>query len=541
MDNPAMKDAFAKKKVDPSDYPDPVAKIDKKDAQISGGRVIVQKKSNGLFTGQFDESDLKAFVDIWRDYLGDTRKIRNIKASLMRPADAMIQNYRGEVCPIELMLYTSNVAASSFRNLRLISEVADAVCLVLQRNEKYLQSVKHILEVWNWEQAINVCSIAVGKFVAERDNAEALELLHYIYDNFHYQEVVNYGCFRALMESKKDEFVVDILNMIHDLVGTDDDKQIGKFFKRNFNSYFPNYCDRLDSNMFKDANDYVQSLIGQMTVDTTRRLFDRYQQALSQKEQKNLVGIALDRIINDDKSGSPYDAVKVLKSATNEAISERLFTNLNLGAPRRQRPRASILAVICSYFGKVNYPPAMQAFEKILPDDDYYAAVRIALFFQGRISSDTVVEDFLTETRPDRIKAYLSGFYVLDDKLRAVRNSTISYMARVEDDKLSTAITNYLQLIKQDRRIYDPQIGSMIKTWFGYETTLSSVPLRIQDQMACMNIIGTIINERNSNTYEEFLFQVAEQPYGFSFSVSPAVSNSARGILKTLRVKKIDG
>lgn len=535
MNNPAMQDAFAKKKVKPSDYPDPVAKIDHKSAQISGGRVIVQKKSNMLFTGQFDEEDLNAFVQIWRQYLGDTRMIRIIKMRLMQPANAIIQNYRGEVCPIELMLYTSNVAASSFRNLRLISEVADAVCLVLQRNEKYLQSVKHILEVWNWEQAINVCSIAVGRFAANRNNDEALELLRFIYAQFNYRDVVNYGCFRALMESKKDEFVPDIINMIRDLVGTDDDKQIGKFFRENFNSYFPNYCDRLDRNEFRDSSLYVRDLVGRMTDRSDNpRLFDRYQQASSQKEQNNIVRIALDRIINDDRSGSPYDAVSVLKSATNEAISKRLFTYLNLGAPRRQRPGASILAVICSYFGTVNYPPAMQAFEKISPEDDYYAAVRVALFFQGRISSDAVVEDFLTETRPDRIKAYLKGFYVLDERLRDVRNSTVRYLARdLEDYKLSTAMTNYLKLIKQDPRIYDPQIGSMIKMWFGYETTLEHVPLLIPDQMSCLQVIETIINDTNRKIYEDFLYHVAER----DFNISTAVSNLARRILKTLRLK----
>ena len=531
-----MQDALSKK--DWSNLPkDRIAEIDQNDTQISGGRVIVLQKNNALFTGQFEKSDMDAFVYIWRQYLGNTQMIRGIKARLMQQANAMINNYRGEVCPIELMLYTSNVAASSFRNLRLISEVTEAVYLILQKNEKYLQSVKHILEVWKWEQAINVCSIAVGKIAAGRDNAEDLELLRFIYDNFHYQEVVNYGCFHALMESKKDEFVVDILNMIHDLVGTDDDKQIGRFFRDNFNNYFPNHYNRLDKSMFKDSKPYVQDLVWKM-IDSSDTLFDHYQKTLSPKERNNIVGIALERILNEVGRGSPFDAIRVLKSATNEAISERLFTNLNITGKKRQRPKANILAVICSYFGTVNYPPALTAFEKIQPDDDYYAAVRVALFFQDKISSDVVVEDFLTETRPDRIKVYLRGFYVLQDRLPAVRRSTVSYMARdLKDDKLSTAITNYFQLIKQDRRIYDPQIGSMIKIWFGYKTLLEHDPLRIQDQMACLNIIETIINEANSKTYEDFLFFVAEQDY----SISPTVSNLARRILKTLRVKKIGG
>ena len=43
---------------------------------------------------------------------------------------------------------------------------------------------------------------------------------------------MNYGCFCALIESKKEEFVVDILSMVRDLSGTDADKQIGNIFKK---------------------------------------------------------------------------------------------------------------------------------------------------------------------------------------------------------------------------------------------------------------------------------------------------------------------
>lgn len=195
------------------------------------------------------------FIAIWNQYRGDSKMINGIKTRLMHQANAMIRNYRGEVCPIELMLYTSNVAASTFGNLHLISEVAEAVHLILREKEKYLQFVRHILEVWKWEQAINICSIAVGRLAAERDN------VRFIYDNFHYQDIVNYGCFRALMESKKEIFVVDILNMIHDLSGNEEDKLIGKFFKENFGLYFHNYYNRLDGNMFKDSKPYVQDLV----------------------------------------------------------------------------------------------------------------------------------------------------------------------------------------------------------------------------------------------------------------------------------------
>lgn len=536
MENTVFRDAFAK--VNLPDFPD-IAQIHRNDSQISGGRMIVRQRNNVLFTGQFEKSDMDEFIAIWNQYRGDTKMINGIKARLMQQANAMIRNYRGEVCPIELMLYTSNVAASTFGNLRLISEVAEAVHLILREKEKYLQSVRHILEVWKWEQAINICSIAVGRLAAERDNDEDLELLHFIYDNFHYQDIVNYGCFRALMESKKEIFVVDILNMIHDLSGNDEDKVIGKFFKENFGLYFHNYYNRLDGNMFKDSKPYVQDLVRKM-LDPRRNnnLFSQYNESSSQRERDNIVAISMNRIITDDKSGSPYEAIKVLKKASNENISERLFASLNFDGKIRQRSRENILAVICNYFGTVNYPPAIQAFMKIPPSNDYYAAARVALFYQDKISSDDIVEDFLTEVRPDKIKVYLNGFFGLQERLPAVRRSIVNYMIRdLEYEKLSTAITNYLQLIKKYRHLYDPQIGSLIMTLFGYNTILGHNSLRIQDQMNCLNIIEAIINDSNSKNYEDFLFHVAEE----DFDISPAVSNLARRILKTLRIEKIGG
>ena len=192
-----MQEAFAN--YDSSQLPDAVAEIKKNDGQISGGRTIVNVKSNQLFTGQFEKSDLDEFVYIWNQYKRNTRM--PLKAHLMNQARAMIRNYHSEVCSIEVMLYTSNVAASMFVNKRLLADVAEVVYLIFKENESFMRSIEHILKVWwFWDQAINACEITVGKIAAERTNDDDTELLRYIYNNFHYQEEVNYGCFCALIE-----------------------------------------------------------------------------------------------------------------------------------------------------------------------------------------------------------------------------------------------------------------------------------------------------------------------------------------------------
>lgn len=157
----------------------------------------------------------------------------------MEPVLEMIRTYKGQVCPIEVMLYASKNIEHSFANKKLLEELAEVVCKIVQEKEYFIRFVEHILKVWRWEAPLNICQMAVGKLAASRKNDDDTRLLHYIYENFHYQEILNYGCFYALLFSKNYEFVLDILNIIHDLKGTDTDKQIGNLFKNNFLKNFP--------------------------------------------------------------------------------------------------------------------------------------------------------------------------------------------------------------------------------------------------------------------------------------------------------------
>ena len=510
------------------DFPEATAEIKRNDRDITGGRTIVNVRSNQLFTGQFEKTDLDEFCAVWQVFKDNpTMQPRDLKNRLMQLCRAMIRNYRGEVCPIEVMLYTSNIAANLFVNKRLVGEVADVVYAVYRENEDFLSSIEHILKVWEWEQAITVCEIAVGMI-------GDVELLRYIYERFHDEEDMRYGCFCALMASKNEEFVPEILNMIHDLSGTQQDKQIGNVFKKSFALNFPGDFARLNPEMFRDSKPYVQTLIRNLVNPNRNSLFDEYQRAFSGEVKSRVVSTALERVIrDDDRAYSLYDALNVLRLASTEAISERLFNHLGLSGNFAQKPKEIVNAVICNYFGYVNYAAANRAFVEVNPASEYYAAARAALFYQGKLESDALVKDFLSETRSDQIRAYLNCFWNLHEKLPAVRASAVQYLSGVlSDDKISTAITNYFQMIQCFPHIYDPQVGELIKTWFGYGTILRTAPqIRLQDQTTCLNIINNVINQSNYKKYEDFLFYVAEESTDFK----AAISNLARNILKKLR------
>ena len=520
-----LEEAFAG--LDMNDFPEATAEIKNNDKSITTGRTIVNMKSNQLFTGQFEKSDLDEFSATWQTFRDNpTMQLRELKNKFMQLSRAMIRNYHGEVCPIEVMLYTSNIAANLFVNKRLVADIADVVYLVYRENENFLSSIEHILKVWKWEQAITVCEIAVGKI-------GDVNLLRYIYDNFHYQEEVSYGCFCALMESKNEEFVPEILSMIHDLSGTHADKQIGNIFKKNFALNFPEDFARLNPERFRDSKIYVQKLIRDLVSPKSNNFAEKYRMASSGEEKKSVVGDALTRVIrDDDRSSSLYDALNVLRSASSENISEQLFKNLGLKGNFAQRPKEIVNAVICNYFGYVNYPQANRAFAELEPTSEHYAASRAALFYQGRLDSDELVENFLSETRPDQIRSYLACFWNLHERLPAVRASAVKYLSgNLSDEKLSAAITNYFQMIQRFPHLYDPQVGELIKTWFGYGTVFGNSRLRLQDQNTCLNIINNIIDSANYKKYEAFLYYVAEEAPDFK----AAICNLARNILKKLR------
>ena len=528
-------DAFANLNL--SDFPEATAVIKGNDKEISGGRSIANYKSNQLFTGQFDKVDFDAFLAIWERYKNNNRT--DLKPLLMGQARAMIRNYRSEVSPIEVMLYTSNVIANSFANRKLVNEISEVVYLIFKENEEFFKSIKHILKVWKWNQAINVCEIAAGKIAAGRKSEEYKELLRYIYGEYHYMDEVNYGCFRALMESKKEEFVPDILSMVHELSGsTETDKQIANVFKKDFFTYFPSYHDGLDGNMFKDAKPFVRELIRKM-IDPKRNnnMASRYKDA-DINEKQHLVQEALDVITKNNRTASFYDAINVLKLASNEKISKQLFEYLNLNSPFAQHSVIVKSAVIEKYFGTINYPPAIQAFEKIPSSHDYYAATRTALFLLDKISSAEIIRDFLGETKPDQVKMYLNGFFDLGSKIPSIRDSIFHYLSEnLPEEKLSNAITNYYQLVQNYRQLYVPQVGEiLIQNWFGFTGTVwNTVRLNLQDQMICLKMIDIFIDARNYTRYEKFLYYVAEE--GLSFQAS--VSQLAKTILRKQNISGI--
>lgn len=322
-----------------------VASYNVSDSDISGGRKIVDAKSNQLFTGRFEERDVNDFILIWSQYR--TNNLSGLKNRLIRTCDAMFSNYRGEVSPIEVMLYTSNIISSSFSNFKLAEEIADVIYLVWKKNEGFLTSIEHIVNVWEWEHAINICAIAVGKICADCINNDApVELMHYIFDRYRYDDQTRQGCFIGAIESRKDEFIPDILNVVHDLSGTDSDKIIGNIFKNKFFANFAGYYGQLNAEMFADSSSYARELVRKILDNGAKdgTLVGRYQKATSKSEKEDIIAEGLSRIQNGQGQGI-YDAVNMLKMANASEVSQRMYGMLNLDS-RRTGHSSSKLPII---------------------------------------------------------------------------------------------------------------------------------------------------------------------------------------------------
>ena len=508
----------------------PGASITIGDPEISGGRKIINAKSNQLFTGRFEKSDVNDFIRIWSQYRSNN--LVGLKNQLIKTCDAITRNYHAEVSPIEVMLYASNTISSSFSNFRLVEVIAEVVELVWKKQGSFLESIEHIVNVWEWGHVINVCAVAVGKICENviNDNAP-VELMHYIFERYRYDDQTRQGCFVGAIESKKDEFIPDILNVVHDLTGTDSDKIIGNLFKNRFFANFSGYYGQLNADMFTDASQYARELVRKIlqngSKDTT--LVGRYQGASNLSEKKKIIEEGIARISNGQGMGI-YDAVNMLIMAGSSEISNRMYEILNLDS------RKSSMLPIISYFGSVNNSSANRDMMAVSFDNEYYSACRIALFRQSVITSDELMAGYLSETRSRQLKNYLSGFAGLNDKVTDVKNSTFVYFSKqLSDVDLKCALGNYEKLIRKYKHLYNPQIGDLFKGFFGYETLFGQVQIRLTEQNTCLSIIEMIIDSSNYKRYEDFLYYVAEQGRDFS----PTITSHAREILRSINSDRI--
>lgn len=489
------------------------AEIQFDDKDIKGGRKIVEMKSNQLFTGQFEKTDVDNFVSIWRQYkLGNTRGLSN---NLFSACKAININYHKEVCPLEVMLYTSNVISSSFVNVRLVEDVADVVYKIWRDNESYIDSIDHIIHTWGWKHVISICAVALSKI-------GDVEKLRWLYDNYHYDDETRFYCFYSLMESRKMEFVPEILDEIRDLDGRSDiDKRIGNKFKRDFENYFPGYYGQLNADMFSNSSPYVKSIVKKLIDDggNSKSFLARYNNATSITERKAIIEEGFNRMFNSPDQPGLYDIVNMFKAAHSVKISERLYEKLDLD--HSQGIRRSVVNATISYFNTVYHENAIKKIQKIQPDDWYYAAGRLALFHQGKITGDELMEAFLSEKRADAMKTYISGFYGMSQKGNQIQESAFRYMSKdLSRDQLSTCIANYEKLVKKYRHLYDSHVISLMAEWFGYKTVFGTCNISLADQVSCLNIIESVIDKNNYKDYANFLYYVAVEGPSFNYTVS---------------------
>lgn len=508
-----------------------VANYNISDSDISGGRKIVDAKSNQLFTGRFEERDVNDFIRIWLQYRNNN--LSGLKKQMIRTCDAMIRNYHGEVSPIEVMLYTSNTISSSFSNFKLAEVIAEVIYLVWKKQPSFLSSVEHIVNVWEWPHVINICAIGVGKICADVSNDDGpVELMHYIFDRYRYDDQTRQGCFMGGIESRKDEFIPDILNVVHDLTGTDSDKIIGNLFKNKFFINFSGYYGQFNADMFADSSQYARELVRKILQDGSKdsTLVGRYQSASSIEEKRSIIEEGIERIQNGQSMGV-YDAVNMLKMAGAGDVSSRMYELLHLNSKK-----GSSMLPLISYFGSVNNSSANKDMKSVEFENEYYSACRIALFRQSVISSDELMAGYLSETRPRQLKNYLSGFAGLNDKVTDVRNSAFVYLSKqLNDVELKCAIGNYERLVRKYKHLYNPQIGELFKTFFGYETVFGRPQIRMTEQNTCLDIIEMIIDSANYKKYEDFLYYIAEQ--GMDFSAT--ITSHAREILRNINSDRI--
>jgi len=190
--------------------------------------------SNRVFMWLFSEKDVEDFIDIFallrQPKIGMNRS--EFRARLVNKCNEMLK--RG-ICPVEPLLYASKTVNKVILNDMEDQEViSDVIVEIAKDNRKeVIDTLKHILEKWNWTPQLKIAILAAGKL---KDADLVLE----VYSKFSTKTHINFNfeLMKMLIYSSNKDFVNQITSILSRLDGDNNkDRAIGNFFKEKFDRY----------------------------------------------------------------------------------------------------------------------------------------------------------------------------------------------------------------------------------------------------------------------------------------------------------------
>ncbi|MCI5726481.1 MAG: hypothetical protein MR274_02915 [Clostridium sp.] len=200
----------------------------------STGAMLTNESDNKLFIWQFDEIDIKSLVSyfetIFINGVMNRAKLKKIKTDLISLGKDIEKN---NVYPVEAILYASKMINNRLGDLALKECLAEVIEYFLKQDERKGEKVlRHIFKNWTWTNQQKIAILASRAL-------NNLEVLYLVYDEFHDINELKYECFATLLNSKNEEVLEMLLNMVCNLNNEYEvDRQIGKLFLAKFEEKF---------------------------------------------------------------------------------------------------------------------------------------------------------------------------------------------------------------------------------------------------------------------------------------------------------------
>lgn len=479
--------------------------------ETSTGISPINVQENNVFLFKFTKEDVMNFINIFNDI--NKVKPSIIKTQLLNYCEDMARN---QISPIECMLYASKTVNKKMgNNYQFMQMCADVISLSAERQSICIDSLEHILKNWNWDNQLKISIWACGKI----GNAK---LINYIYERFSDDEDFKFFCFSALIDSGKQEFIFQILEMVSKLDHLYEvDKRMGNFFVNNFLNQFQGHgLEQIEVlSLNSRQSGYPSRLIGKI-LGERGNLINQAKKASISGKQIEIDHIFFDcvRLIENDrtKRSMALVAMGVLKHPETAKYLISLFKQKGEQFFNNAEKQEFIATL-----GYIKCEQATDLLRNFEHEKQLRCHVWCAFYLMGDQNFlEIIITNFFHEKENVLLGNYIKVFRKIgshESLMKRIFLENFHSVIAENDENRSRAFHNLKHLVEQNRLYYFFEMNTVIFDLFGFED--KEIKIDIQTQMNVLSILGKVMNISNSNRFTNFLFYVWRENMEFSESV----------------------
>lgn len=490
---------------------------------------------NKLFIWGFEKEDAKNLLNIYDRF---SEKNINYKTLDKLKNDLIKEGREIEkkgIYPVEVILYTSKTINNRLKDVSLVDTLSRVIGHFIQKNSiDAIKVLKHIIKNWTWVEQLKIAILSLN-FIEE------FELLSLIYDEYSSDISLKYEVFKTLLNSKNDECIEMILNMVSYLDSDFEcDRKIGNLFKDKFDIFYPLHGLKRAQELYNSGASI--SYFGKKTlskvVDTDVKVIEE-----NQFELGNMINLAKKSFSNNKKifeyaflegGRSRQASVKAMSfSREKEDVSEFLY---NLYLENKQKLNIYDSMNICITLALCNSRRSLDVCKDYKHKDYKFKPYEYACRFLlgDELAAQLLAHELITgehcsennttmrAVRPCLFKSLLP---------QKIEEEFSKLVSKCSEKELISYLINIKAFLKSSKK--SPGIIIELEKICGHKTQESNAYKLFKKseklQKVFMNVMVDLVNVDTINIYEKMLFSIANNN-----SLSQQTRVKARNIVSDL-------